>query len=92
MSQDAAKPSGPDLTQGIALNELADGGMLVGHVGEDEVLLVRRGAEVFAVGTEHQRFHPVVWNADHRLFLPDGAVHDLNGPGPLVLARDLGRQ
>ena len=40
---------GPDLTTGIALAELADGGKLLGRVGDDQVLLVRRGAEVFAV-------------------------------------------
>ncbi len=43
--------TGPDLTQGIALADLAgDGAMLVGHCGDDEVLLVRRGDNVFAVG------------------------------------------
>ena len=50
MTEDRAGPSGPDLTQGIALAELADGGKLVGHVGDEPVLLVRRGAKVFAVG------------------------------------------
>jgi len=50
MEQDRAKPSGPDLTQGIALADLADGGKLLGHVGDEQVLLVRRGAEIFAVG------------------------------------------
>ena len=43
----ATPPAGPDLTQGIALTELA-GGKLVGHVGDEEVLLVQSGAEVFA--------------------------------------------
>jgi NADPH-dependent 2,4-dienoyl-CoA reductase/sulfur reductase-like enzyme/nitrite reductase/ring-hydroxylating ferredoxin subunit len=50
MAEDQAGPSGPDLAQGIALAELADGGKLVGHVGDEPVLLVRRGARVFAVG------------------------------------------
>src|ERR1700742_1744250 len=50
MAEDQAGPSGPDLAQGIALAELADGGKLVGHVGDETVLLVRRGARVFAVG------------------------------------------
>jgi apoptosis-inducing factor 3 len=50
MTQDQAKRGGPDLTQGIALAELADGGKLVGHVGGEPVLLVRRGTSVFAVG------------------------------------------
>ena len=46
----ATPPSGPDLTKGVALAELADGGKLLGHVGDEQVLVVRRGAEVFAVG------------------------------------------
>jgi NADPH-dependent 2,4-dienoyl-CoA reductase/sulfur reductase-like enzyme/nitrite reductase/ring-hydroxylating ferredoxin subunit len=50
LAQDHAKRTGPDLTQGIPLAELADGSTLVGRVGGDQVLLVRRGTEVFAVG------------------------------------------
>jgi NADPH-dependent 2,4-dienoyl-CoA reductase/sulfur reductase-like enzyme/nitrite reductase/ring-hydroxylating ferredoxin subunit len=40
----------PDLEAGIPDQELVDGEMLVGHVGEEQVLLARRGAEVFAIG------------------------------------------
>ena len=50
MAEEQAKPGGPDLALGIASADLADGGKLLGHVGDDEVLLVRRGAEMFAVG------------------------------------------
>ena len=50
MAENQAGPPGPDLTQGIPLSELPDGGKLVAHVGEEQVLLVRRGAEVFAIG------------------------------------------
>jgi NADPH-dependent 2,4-dienoyl-CoA reductase/sulfur reductase-like enzyme/nitrite reductase/ring-hydroxylating ferredoxin subunit len=39
-----------DLTSGIPEDQLADGGMLVGHVGDEPVLLARRGNEVFAIG------------------------------------------
>jgi NADPH-dependent 2,4-dienoyl-CoA reductase/sulfur reductase-like enzyme/nitrite reductase/ring-hydroxylating ferredoxin subunit len=42
--------SGPDLAQGISLNDLADGGQLLGHSGGEAVLVVRRGEEIFAVG------------------------------------------
>ena len=35
MAEQDAKPSGPDLTQGVALTDLADGSMLVGHVGDE---------------------------------------------------------
>jgi NADPH-dependent 2,4-dienoyl-CoA reductase/sulfur reductase-like enzyme/nitrite reductase/ring-hydroxylating ferredoxin subunit len=57
MADAAAKPTGPDLTQGIAGSDVADGGMLVGHVGDDEVLLARRGREVFAVAAHCSHYH-----------------------------------
>jgi NADPH-dependent 2,4-dienoyl-CoA reductase/sulfur reductase-like enzyme/nitrite reductase/ring-hydroxylating ferredoxin subunit len=61
MAEDQAAPSGPDLTSGVELTELADGGKLVGHVGDEEVLLVRCGTEVFAVGAHCTHYHaPVV--------------------------------
>src|SRR4026207_945323 len=52
MVQEETKLEGPDLTQGIALDELPDGGMLVGHAVDEQILLVRRGSEVFAVGAQ----------------------------------------
>jgi NADPH-dependent 2,4-dienoyl-CoA reductase/sulfur reductase-like enzyme/nitrite reductase/ring-hydroxylating ferredoxin subunit len=52
MVQEEKKLAGPDLTHGIALDELADGGMLLGHAGDEQILLVRRGSEVFAVGAQ----------------------------------------
>jgi apoptosis-inducing factor 3 len=57
MAQDQDNSSSPDLVQGIALAELADGGKLVGHVGDEQVLLVRRGTEVFAVGARCTHYH-----------------------------------
>jgi apoptosis-inducing factor 3 len=57
MAQDQVKLSGPDLTQGIALGELADGGKLLGHAGDEQVLLVRRGTELFAVGAQCTHYH-----------------------------------
>jgi NADPH-dependent 2,4-dienoyl-CoA reductase/sulfur reductase-like enzyme/nitrite reductase/ring-hydroxylating ferredoxin subunit len=44
---DSAKP---DLKQGVLLASIPDGGSLLGVVDDEEVLLVRRGAELFAVG------------------------------------------
>ncbi|MCM2315667.1 MAG: FAD-dependent oxidoreductase [Thermoanaerobaculia bacterium] len=41
--------AGPDLTAGVALDALPIEGSLVGHVGDENVLVVRRGNEVFAV-------------------------------------------
>src|SRR5215469_7517311 len=41
---------GPDLTKGIPADQITDGSMLAGHVGEEAVLLARRGDDFFAVG------------------------------------------
>ncbi len=41
---------GPDLANGIPVDDLPDGRMLAGHVGNDPVLLARRGDEIFAIG------------------------------------------
>jgi hypothetical protein len=40
----------PDLRSGISETDLADGAMLVGRVGDEEVLLVRCGLDIFAIG------------------------------------------
>ncbi|MET0442610.1 MAG: FAD-dependent oxidoreductase [Casimicrobiaceae bacterium] len=50
MSTPQADATGPDLTLGLATDALSDGRMLAGHVGEDAVLLARRGNEFFAIG------------------------------------------
>jgi apoptosis-inducing factor 3 len=49
MASNHSDPSGPDLALGIALADLPDGCKLVGHRDGEAVLLVRRGAEIFAV-------------------------------------------
>jgi apoptosis-inducing factor 3 len=50
MSTAQSEDTGPDLTLGIPVDELTDRGMIVGHVGEDAVLLARRADEFFAIG------------------------------------------
>src|SRR5258707_7637426 len=40
----------PDLSQGVAASVLADGDMMLGRVGDDEVVLARSGTELFAIG------------------------------------------
>ena len=57
MADDQASASGPDLTQGIAVGDLPDGGKLLGHAGKEQVLLVRRGAEIFAVAAFCTHYH-----------------------------------
>src|SRR5438094_5607806 len=50
MSAAESKTTGPDLTLGVAADSMTDGAMLAGHVGDDAVLLARRGNEFFAIG------------------------------------------
>src|SRR5512145_1100334 len=57
MSAGGGETSGPDLTLGVAIDSLADGAMLAGHVGEDAVLLARRGSEFFAIGARCSHYH-----------------------------------
>ena len=57
MSEEAKKPSGPDLAEGIAITDIADGGLVLGHVGDEAVLLARRGEELFAVGATCTHYH-----------------------------------
>ena len=46
----AKELSGPDLTSGIALSDLAENVPLLGHAHGDAVMLVRKGATVHALG------------------------------------------
>ncbi len=50
MSENQAKLSGPDLTEGIPLSTIPDGGMLAGHAHGEPALIARRGGELFAIG------------------------------------------
>ncbi len=56
MAEEQASPSGPDLAQGVAMADLVDG-KLAGHVGEQEVVLVRVGSELFAVDARCTHYH-----------------------------------
>jgi NADPH-dependent 2,4-dienoyl-CoA reductase/sulfur reductase-like enzyme/nitrite reductase/ring-hydroxylating ferredoxin subunit len=57
MSDQPSTPKGPDLSAGVPLDGLQDGQPLLGHVGDDEVILVRRGADVFAIGASCSHYH-----------------------------------
>ncbi|MCC6350183.1 MAG: FAD-dependent oxidoreductase [Candidatus Eisenbacteria bacterium] len=50
MSQSGAPEQGADLAKGVAFADLADGGMIAGHVNGEPVLIARRGDELFAIG------------------------------------------
>src|SRR5688500_738720 len=49
--------TGPDLQQGVRVDGLADGGMLAGHGGEDAVVLIRKGDELFALDAHCTHYH-----------------------------------
>jgi len=50
-------PEKPDLKNGVSLASIPDGEKLLGAVDGEEVLLVRRGAKVFAVGAYCTHYH-----------------------------------
>ena len=50
VTADTGGPHGPDLAAGVSIFEIPDGGTLLGHIGEEAAILVRRGDEVFAIG------------------------------------------
>jgi NADPH-dependent 2,4-dienoyl-CoA reductase/sulfur reductase-like enzyme/nitrite reductase/ring-hydroxylating ferredoxin subunit len=54
---DAKEAPRPDLSNGIAADTLADGGMLLGRVADEDVVLVRSGSELFAVGAHCTHYH-----------------------------------
>src|SRR5258705_13423947 len=56
MADEQAPPSGPDLTLGIELSEFT-GETLLGHVGEEDVLLVRSGPDIYAIDAHCSHYH-----------------------------------
>jgi nitrite reductase/ring-hydroxylating ferredoxin subunit len=57
MSEQEKKLDGPDLALGVTLADIDEGGMILGHVAGDAVLLARRGHELFAIGAECTHYH-----------------------------------
>lgn len=55
MSKDS--PPGSDFSLGVPVDQLQDGVPLLGHVGKEAVLLVRRGQEYFATGAVCTHYH-----------------------------------
>jgi NADPH-dependent 2,4-dienoyl-CoA reductase/sulfur reductase-like enzyme/nitrite reductase/ring-hydroxylating ferredoxin subunit len=54
MPEQSAKP---DLQEGVSVAALRDGDMLLGRVGDDDVLLARSGNNIFAVGAHCTHYH-----------------------------------
>ena len=49
MSEEPMPLAGPDLSLGVAISQVPDAGMLLGHAGGEPVLLARRADEIFAI-------------------------------------------
>src|ERR1700753_3472964 len=56
MADDKTPPAGPDLTLGIERSAFT-GETLLGHVGDDDVLVVRAGSEIFAIDAHCSHYH-----------------------------------
>jgi NADPH-dependent 2,4-dienoyl-CoA reductase/sulfur reductase-like enzyme/nitrite reductase/ring-hydroxylating ferredoxin subunit len=57
MASEDKKPSGPDLAAGIPADDVAEGAMVAGRVGDDEVVVVRKGGKLFAVSAHCTHYH-----------------------------------
>jgi NADPH-dependent 2,4-dienoyl-CoA reductase/sulfur reductase-like enzyme/nitrite reductase/ring-hydroxylating ferredoxin subunit len=56
MAEAQNPPAGPDLALGVAAGDFKNN-MLLGHVGDEEVLLVRSGSEIFAIDAHCSHYH-----------------------------------
>jgi NADPH-dependent 2,4-dienoyl-CoA reductase/sulfur reductase-like enzyme/nitrite reductase/ring-hydroxylating ferredoxin subunit len=56
MADQQAAPAGPDLSKGVALSDFS-GAILLGHVGDQEVVLVRVGSDILAVDAHCSHYH-----------------------------------
>lgn len=50
-------PTGPDLSRGVPTGDLPDGAMVAGHIGDDEVLLVRKSGTLYALSAHCTHYH-----------------------------------
>lgn len=55
--QVGSAPSGPDLSRGIPVADIPDGGTLLGHANGEPVLVARLGGDVFAIGAFCTHYH-----------------------------------
>jgi NADPH-dependent 2,4-dienoyl-CoA reductase/sulfur reductase-like enzyme/nitrite reductase/ring-hydroxylating ferredoxin subunit len=53
----SGKSQGPDLTKGVSVDHWRDSPMLVGRVGDDDVLVARVGTEFLAVSAHCTHYH-----------------------------------
>jgi NADPH-dependent 2,4-dienoyl-CoA reductase/sulfur reductase-like enzyme/nitrite reductase/ring-hydroxylating ferredoxin subunit len=56
MADDKNPPAGPDLSLGVSVSEFP-GETLLGHVGDEDVLLVRSGPEIFGIDAHCSHYH-----------------------------------
>src|SRR5450631_3227235 len=56
MADSKTPPAGPDLSKGVTLTEFS-GATLLGHVGDEDVLLVRSGPEIFGIDAHCSHYH-----------------------------------
>ena len=50
MGAESSEVQGPELSEGVPLASLPEGAPFAGHVGDEQVVVVKRGEEVFAIG------------------------------------------
>src|SRR4029077_2296490 len=54
---ESTAPAPPDLTKGVSARDIPEGGMILGRVGSEDVVLARIGHHFFAVGAYCTHYH-----------------------------------
>src|SRR6266581_817843 len=70
MADDQNPPAGPDLALGVSPDDFRND-MLLGHVGEQDVLVVRAGSEIFAIDAHCSHYHGPLADG----VVADGGIH-----------------
>jgi len=54
---DPKNPAGPDFIKGVPADQIAEGAVLLGHVGGQPVLIARSGGSIYAIDAECTHYH-----------------------------------
>ena len=61
MAESSTELEGPDFEKGCSVKEVAEGEMLLGHAFGEQVLVARRGDELFAIGATCTHYGGPLW-------------------------------
>ena len=64
MAEASSDLEGPDFEKGCDIDQVQDGGMLLGHAFGEAILVARQGHQLFAIGALPARITAGRWQKD----------------------------